>query len=61
MSREPKIGLWYTFCCELDITQILSEDEIAFLVDHIEECGPMEFYETREEAIQSVATAPPMP
>ena len=33
LTRAPRVGDWYTFCCEEDLAQIHDEQELAELLE----------------------------
>jgi hypothetical protein len=51
---ELKIGHWYTFCCERDLTQIASEEELEEVRNDLLEDGMNKVWETKEEALLEI-------
>lgn len=53
---KPQVGWWYFFCCEDDLAQIESEQELADLLECDKEraedgINPHSYFPTREEAL----------
>jgi hypothetical protein len=50
---KPKVGHWYTFCCEEDLKQIETDEELAEVVAETYDDGsPLyRFWPTREAAM----------
>ena len=51
--EDLKIGHWYTFCCEEDLTEITSEDQLKDARADLEDCIG-DAWETKEEALTEI-------
>ena len=53
---DIKIGDWYAYCCEEDLTQIRNQEDLESVVDAIEEdaCPPVVIARTKEEALRKL-------
>ena len=55
MVTEPKIGYWYTYCCDLDLKQIDTEEELANVIeDMTDDCFQPTIWATKEEALADI-------
>lgn len=54
---EPRIGCWYSYCCEEDLYQVEDEEDLEALLADIEDgmMSPVGIWETREEALEALA------
>lgn len=55
LGREPRVGDWYAFCCEDDLHQVVSEDELAGIADFAEDHGwGAGMWVSREAALEAL-------
>lgn len=55
LKNDIKIGMWYTYCCHLDLKQIETQDELENVVDSIGSNElEAEVWLTREEALLGI-------
>lgn len=55
LGREPRVGDWWSQCCELDLYQIESEDDLQSIKDMVndgDEIGLEGIWSTREEGLK---------
>jgi hypothetical protein len=62
-GREPRIGDWYTFCCEHDLVKITTQVELdelfARIEDHMDDGIAFgRFFETEEAALEYLKEPP---
>jgi hypothetical protein len=50
---EVKIGHWYTFCCEEDLTQIDNDEELETVKEDLQD-EIDSVWETKEEALAEI-------
>ena len=48
---EVKIGNWYTYCCQKDLAQIETEEDIASINDLIADDFGVDIYSSKMEAL----------
>lgn len=55
---DLKIGHWYTYCCHLDLFQILDQEELEDIRERLSDDEPPrpEVWETRQEALLKIRT-----
>lgn len=51
---EIKIGNWYTYCCQKDLAQIETQEEIEQIMQLISDDFGVDIYETQLEALQDI-------
>jgi hypothetical protein len=57
--REPKIGMWYANCCELDLYEIKTQDDIDYILDLREDDIDVAVLEdTRDQALLMLGLNP---
>jgi len=52
--REPQIGLWWTFCCEQDLAQIETQEEIQGILLDRKLWYNSRVWPTKEEALEEL-------
>lgn len=53
-KAEVKIGNWYTYCCQKDLAQIETQEDIDNINDLIADDFGVDIYETQLEALQDI-------
>ena len=53
-TQEPKIGYWWCFCCQEDLYEIKSEEDIAHIKRDREYSNPR-VWKTKDDAIIELA------
>ena len=62
---KPEVGQWYSRCCEEDLYQIETEEDVREIEEELEEfeglCVTVRVWPTREEALADLAKVRTLP
>lgn len=62
LGRDPKVGDWYAFCCDDDLHQIETEEELREIIEGADDHGwGAGMWLSREAALQELLALSPWP
>ena len=57
--QDARIGDWWAPCCEQDLRQILTQEDLDDMRDWVDDEAPFEgVWDTQEEALADIAAIP---